>query len=143
MIDLTSYTGSFLWLGILISVVMVQWFVASGAKAKMPGAIPGLAPAAELGHSSFVFRAWRTHQNTVENLGTMLGASIFAILVGSNPLWVHTLLAIMVIARIAHMVLYYAIATEKNPSPRTWFFLVSWLANCALLVLGFITLFTR
>jgi hypothetical protein len=33
------------------------------------------------------------------------------------------------------MVLYYAIATEKNPSPRSYFFLIGVVANITMLVL--------
>ena len=38
------------------------------------------------------------------------------------------------LSRILHMALYYAIATEKNPSPRSYFFLLGVVANIALLV---------
>jgi len=40
-----------------------------------------------------------------------------------------------VIARIIHMLLYYGVATEKNPSPRSYFFLIAALANSVMLVL--------
>jgi len=140
MINLSLYSGSILWLGLLLSMVMVQWLVASSGKARQSGAVPGLPPAQERAHKSFVFRAWRTHQNTLENLGTMLGAAVFAIFAGANPVWTQVCIAIMVMARFAHMVLYYSIATNKNPSPRTWFFMLAWFANCALIVLGFIAL---
>ncbi|CUS47902.1 MAG: putative relative of glutathione S-transferase, MAPEG superfamily [Idiomarinaceae bacterium HL-53] len=141
MLDLSAYYGSLLWLGILLVMVMVQWLVASYAKAKMPGAIPGVIPA-DLGHHNFVFRAWRTHQNTVENLGTMLGGAIFAILAGASPVWVNVMLTIMVLGRLLHMVLYYGIATEKNPSPRSWFFMLAWFANFALIIMGLVALLT-
>ncbi|RTE85949.1 MULTISPECIES: MAPEG family protein [Gammaproteobacteria] len=137
MVDLSAYTGSLLWLGILLLMVMVQWVIASGAKAKRPGAIPGVIPA-ELGHGDFVFRAWRTHQNTVENLGTILGGAVLAILAGASPVWVNVLLTIIVLGRLLHMILYYSIATEKNPSPRSWFFILAWLANLALIILGIV-----
>lgn len=140
MINLAHYSGSLLWLGILLSMVMVQWLVASIGKASQPGAIPGIAPIQKRAHKSFVFRAWRTHQNSVENLSAMLGASFFAILTGAHPVWTQVIIAIMVIARFAHMVLYYSIATNKNPSPRTWFFMLAWLANCTLIVSGFLAL---
>ncbi|MGX5914898.1 MAPEG family protein [Aliidiomarina sp. Khilg15.8] len=139
MIDISDYSSSLLWVGILIAMVFVQWLIASGPKAKQPGAVPGTPPQNQT-HADFTFRAWRTHQNTLENLGTMLGAAFFAILVGADPAWVSGLLAIMVVARIAHMVLYYAIATDKNPSPRSYFFLIAWVANLALLICGFIAL---
>jgi hypothetical protein len=38
------------------------------------------------------------------------------------------------LSRILHMVLYYGIATDKNPSPRSYFFLLGVVANIALLV---------
>ena len=42
---------------------------------------------------------------------------------------------VYVVARLIHMILYYVIATEKNPSPRTYFFLISFIANIVMLVL--------
>ncbi|RUO63294.1 Uncharacterized conserved protein, MAPEG superfamily [Pseudidiomarina planktonica] len=133
------YQGAFLWIAVIIATVLIQWLVASGRKAKQNGAIPGKPPT-DLSHHDFVFRAWRTHQNSVENLGTMLGASFLAILVGVDAGWTTLLIAIMALSRIIHMVLYYAIATEQNPSPRSYFFMLGWIANLALLVLSFITL---
>lgn len=133
------YQGAFLWIAVIIATVLIQWLVASGRKAKQNGAIPGKPPT-DLSHHDFVFRAWRTHQNSVENLGTMLGASFLAILVGVDAGWTTLLIAIMALSRIIHMVLYYAIATEQNPSPRSYFFMLGWIANLALLVLAFITL---
>ncbi|RUO23851.1 hypothetical protein CWE09_11910 [Aliidiomarina minuta] len=140
MPDLSDYNSSLLWISILIAMIMVQWLIASGRKAKQPGALPGTPPTNQ-SHADFTFRAWRTHQNSLENASTMLGAGFFAILAGANPAWVSGLLAIMVVARIAHMVLYYSIATDKNPSPRSYFFLIAWLANAGLLICGFVALF--
>jgi uncharacterized MAPEG superfamily protein len=139
MLDLTLYQTSLLWVGILLAVIILQWLIASYAKASEPGAIPGHPPRA-LGHANFAFRAWRTHQNTLENASTMIGGAIFAILAGANPAWLQGLLAIMVVSRIAHMALYYGIATDKNPSPRSYFFMISWLANVAVIVLGIIAI---
>ncbi|MEX1221364.1 MAG: MAPEG family protein [Idiomarina sp.] len=133
------YQGAFLWIAVIIATVFIQWLIASGRKAKQNGAIPGKPPT-DLSHHDFVFRAWRTHQNSVENLSTMLGASFLAILVGVDAGWTTLLIAIMALSRIIHMVLYYAIATEQNPSPRSYFFMLGWIANLALLVLAFITL---
>ena len=140
MIDLTLYTGSTLRLGVILDMVMVHCLLASLTKVSKTGAIPGMPPAQERAHKSFVFRAWRTHQNSIENLGTILGGAVFAIFAGANPVWTQVCLAIIAIARLAHMVLYYAIATNKNPSPRTWFFMLAWLANAVLIGLGFAAL---
>lgn len=139
-LDLSGYQASLLGIGALLLMVFVQWLVASGRKAKQQGAIPGKPPA-EMTPLDFTFRAWRTHQNTLENLGTMLGASFLAILAGASPVIVGWLIWIMVLARVVHMILYYAIATEKNPSPRSYFFMLAWLANLVLLIIGIIALF--
>lgn len=141
LLDLTAYHTSFVWLGILLAMIMLQWLIASYTKASQPGAIPGLPPR-DAGHRSFTFRAWRTHQNSLENAGTMIGGFIFAVFAGADAGWLSMLMAIMVIARILHMILYYQIATEKNPSPRSYFFMLSWLANVGILILGFTALFT-
>lgn len=135
------YFAALFGIGVLLLMVFVQWLIASGRKAKQSGAVPGTPPK-NMSHQDLTFRAWRTHQNTLENLGTMLGASFFAILAGSAATVVAILVWVMVLARIAHMVLYYAIATEKNPSPRSYFFLIAWLANLSLVVVGLYALFS-
>lgn len=71
----------------------------------------------------------------------MVGGALFAILAGANPVWLQALMAIMVVSRIAHMLLYYGIATEKNPSPRSYFFAISWFSNIGIIALGFVALF--
>lgn len=138
---ISDYWATFLWMAIIIATVLVQWFIASGTKAKQAGAIPGKQPQ-ELSHQSFVFRAWRTHQNSLENLSPMLGTIVLAILAGVHPLWTGSVTAVFAVARLAHMVLYYAIATEKNPSPRSYFFMLGLVANVVLLVMVFWTLTT-
>lgn len=140
MINFSDYRISLLALGLLLFMVFIQWGVASGRKAKEEKAIPGAPPKVQ-DHHSFTFRAWRTHQNTLENLGTMLGASFLAILAGASTLVVAWLVWIMLLARIIHMILYYAIATNKNPSPRSYFFMIAWLANISLLFVGLVALF--
>lgn len=135
------YSTALLGIGVLLLMVFVQWLIASRCKASESGAIPGTPPK-NMSHLNFTFRAWRTHQNTLENLGSMLGASFFAILAGSAPTLVAVLVWAMVLARIMHMVLYYCIATEQNPSPRSYFFLIAWLANLGLVAIGLHTLLT-
>jgi uncharacterized MAPEG superfamily protein len=137
---LTDYRATLIWMAVIIATVLVQWFVASGTKARQAGAIPGKEPQ-QMSHQDFVFRAWRTHQNSLENLSPMLGTVVLAILAGVDPLWTASATAVFAVARIAHMVLYYAIATEKNPSPRSYFFMLGLLANIALLVMVLVTLF--
>lgn len=131
-----------LWAIFLILVIwLVQWFVASYSKARHPGAVPGKLPP-ELSHESFVFRAHRTFMNSLENLPILLSTAFLALFVGVSPALTAILLWIYALARLGHMILYYSIATEKNPSPRTLFFMIGFLANVVLLVLCGLALLT-
>ncbi|KAL0224968.1 hypothetical protein RCL1_002880 [Eukaryota sp. TZLM3-RCL] len=140
MIIPEEYRSSLSWVGLLLVLVVVQWMIATVAKAKQPGAIPGLPPS-DQSHANFAFRAFRTHQNTLENLGIMLGGAFLAILAGANAFLLSWLLGIMVVCRVIHMILYYVIATEVNPSPRSYFFIIGWLANVVLIVVAIFALF--
>ncbi len=124
---------------LILLIWLVQWFIASSSKARQPGAIPGKIDP-NLSHSSFVFRAHRTFMNSVENLPILLSTAFLAILVGVSPFCTGLLLWIYALARLGHMVLYYQIATEKNPSPRTYFFMIGLIANVVLLMLCGLTL---
>ncbi|RXS44290.1 MAPEG family protein [Idiomarina sp. 29L] len=132
---LLAYWGVFTALVILL----LQWFVASGRKAKQPGAVPGKINES-LSHDSFVFRAHRTFMNSLENYPLMLGTTFLAFFVGASAFWTALLVWIFVGARLIHMVLYYVIATEKNPSPRSYFFMIGLFANIALLIVCGVTL---
>ena len=91
-------------------------------------------------HGNFIYRAYRTHMNSLENIAVMLGASFLCVLVGANVFWTELLIWICTLARIIHMALYYAIATEKNPSPRSYFFMIGLFANVGLVGLAILTL---
>lgn len=134
-----SYRMSFWGIAFIILLLLVQWLIATKAKSSQKGAIPGKIDSS-LSHESFVFRAHRTFMNTLENIPAMLGASFLAILVGANARWAAIFIWAFVIARVIHMTLYYAIATEKNPSPRTYFFILGLLANLSLFVLCIVAL---
>ena len=127
-----NYTLAFLGILTILITLVVQSIVAAVSKASQPEAIPGKMDDS-LGHDSFVFRSNRTFKNSLENISMMLGASFLAILVGADVFWTGLLVWVMALARIVHMVLYYAIATQKNPSPRSYFYLLAVLANIVLL----------
>jgi uncharacterized MAPEG superfamily protein len=129
-----GYLASFWAITFIILLLLVQWLVATKSKAKQKGAVPGKIDPS-LGHESFVFRAHRTFMNTLENIPAMLGTSFLAILIGANAFWTAVFIWAFVVCRVIHMILYYVIATEKNPSPRTYFFSLGLMANIALFVL--------
>ena len=136
---LDSYAVAFWGILVMILTVLVQSIVAATSKASQPGAVPGKIDAS-LSHSSFVFRSNRTFANSLENITVMLGASFLAILVGANIFWTGIVIWVMALSRIVHMILYYSIGTEKNPSPRSYFYLIALVSNIVLLGLCGFTL---
>ena len=130
---LNDYTTTHAALAVILATVLIQQLIASGKKAKAPGAIPGKMDD-NLGHESVVFRTQRTWMNSLENLPALLGTAFLAMFVGADPTWTGILVWVFAMARILHMALYYAIATDVNPSPRSWFFLIGFFANVVLLV---------
>jgi len=134
-----SYNTALWGLFVILLTVLVQAIIAAASKAKQPGAVPGKMDES-LSHSSFVFRSNRTVANSLENLPVMLGTILLAIMAGVDAAWAGGLVWLYALARAAHMALYYAIATDKNPSPRSYFFLLGVLANIVLLVMAAIAL---
>jgi len=126
----SGYIAFYLYLVMLL----IQWIVATFSKSKQPDAVPGKIDK-NLSHDSFIFRAHRTFHNTLENSPLFAGTVLLAFVLNvQSPIFAILIWAYLV-ARIVHMVLYYAIATEKNPSPRTYFFLIGVVANIAMLVI--------
>ncbi len=134
MNDILATHGLAIWgLYTLAVLVLVQGLVAAGAHRGQKSYVPGVVPE-DLGHDSFVFRSHRTFHNSLENLPFMAIPTVLALLVGMSAVWLGTLVWIYVGARVLHMALYYALATEKNPSPRSYFYSIALLANLVLLV---------
>jgi uncharacterized MAPEG superfamily protein len=126
----SAYLAFYLYL----IMVLIQWAVATASKAKQPNATPGKLDDS-LSHGSFVFRTHRTFQNTLENSLLFVGTVLLAFVISYQSIIFAVCMWVYLAARVVHMVLYYAIATEKNPSPRSYFFLIGVLANLVMLVL--------
>ncbi len=116
---------------LLIALVILQSVVATGAHRAQKNAVPGVVDES-LGHGSFVFRSHRTFMNSLENVPIALASFVVAVLLGVDPVKLAWVAWIYVGARAMHMVLYYAIATEKNPSPRSYFYMIALLAQLYL-----------
>jgi len=130
---LETYASSLLGLWVIFATIVVQALIASVAHRRQKQYVPGIVDAA-LSHSSFVFRSDRTYRNSLENIAPLFGLAIIAILIGYDPGRLGIVIWIYAAARIIHGLLYYAIATEKNPSPRSYFYLAGLLATLFLLV---------
>lgn len=119
---------------IYLLMLMVQWAVATVSKGKQPNAVPGKIDDA-LSHDSFIFRAHRTFHNTLENSPLFMGTILLAFAVSYQSAVFAICAWVYVAARIGHMLLFYGIATEKNPSPRSYFFLLGVIANVIMLLM--------
>ncbi len=138
MIESYWWTMTGLW--VVLLTVFVQNFVAAAAHGKSRHAVPGKLDD-DLSHESFVFRSHRTFHNSLENLSVFVLPALLAVFVGVDAAMLAALVWTYALARLIHMVLYYMIATEKNPSPRSYFFLAGWLATAALYVVVAMQLF--
>ena len=129
---LDQYIVGFWGLLFILFTLLLQTMVATIAHRKQTQYVPGIVNEG-LGHDSFVFRSHRTFQNSIENVPLMFSMAVLAILVGLEPVWLAATVWTFAIARFIHMVLYYAIATERNPSPRSFFYAIALLSNLVLL----------
>lgn len=129
---LVEYRMALAGFAALIILTILQWSVASVVKATAADAIPGKI-SQNLSHDSFVFRTHRTFMNTLENLPVMLATFVLAIFVGVEADITALCIWAFVFFRSIHMLLYYGIATEKNPSVRSYVFLLGLLTNLILL----------
>jgi len=131
---LATYSFAIWGLWLILLTVLIQYQVASIAHRKQKHYVPGIVDD-KLSHESFVFRSNRTFLNSNENLLMMFGPALLGMLVGMDAYWLGILVWIYAIARILHMALYYVMTTEKNPSPRSYFYLVGSAANLVLFVM--------
>ena len=127
-----TYALSLVGLWLILTTITLQAIIATGAHRRQGKMVPGIVDPA-LSHDSFVFRSDRTFRNSLENIAPFFGLSVLAMLAGFSPdrlaiaVWVYAL------SRLLHMILYYRIATEKNPSPRSYFYAIGLLTTLYLI----------
>jgi len=131
---LEEYQAVFLGLWLVLATIIVQAMVAVRVHRRQKGGYNVGVIKSELGQSSIVFRAHRTFQNSLENITPLMGMAIIAALSGYSSIRLSMIVWIYAITRIIHMVLYYKIVTDKNPSPRSIFWAIGFLANLYLMV---------
>ena len=129
---LGTYTTSLIGLWLVLTTITLQAIIAIGAHRRQSKMVPGIVDAA-LSHDSFVFRSDRTFRNSLENIVPFFGFSVLAMLAGFSAERLAIVVWVYALARLFHMILYYRIATEKNPSPRSYFYMVGLLATFYLI----------
>ncbi len=120
----------------LLTMMVVQQIIATVAHRKQSEYIPGIVDA-KLDHGSFVFRSNRTFLNSLENTPVFILTMLVAIFVNVSPQALLVVSLVFFVARFIHMVLFYLIATNKNPSPRSYFYVIGLLSQLYLLGLIF------
>lgn len=138
----TVYAYSLAGLLVIAATVFVQNIVAAVAHRKQSNYIPGKV-SEELSHDSFVFRSHRTFHNSLENIHQFTLPALICMFLGAPAFVLAILVWLYAGARIIHMSLYYTIATEKNPSPRSYFYMMGVLLNAGVFGLAMYTLFVR
>ncbi|NVJ92690.1 MAG: MAPEG family protein [Methylocystaceae bacterium] len=131
------YSPTLTVLAALILLTVIQSLIAMTAHRKQESYIPGIVNSS-LDHRSFVFRSHRTFMNSLENVPIFILTVFLGVFLGFSPQHLFWPSVIFLIARLAHMILFYKIATNANPSPRSYFFLIGLL--CQFYLLGFIIL---
>ena len=134
-----AYRSTFVLMFILILLTVVQAIVAMVAHRKQESYIPGIVKA-ELDHHSFVFRSHRTFMNSLENVPLFIFSVIIAALLAVSVGQLFWASLVFVIARFIHMLLFYLIATNKNPSPRSHFYGIAFLCQLYVLAATFIAI---
>ena len=127
-----TYTTSLIGLWLVLTTITLQAVIATGAHRRQSKMVPGIVDSA-LSHDSFVFRSDRTFRNSLENIAPFFGLSVLAMIAGFSPDRLAIVIWVYALARLFHMILYYRIATEKNPSPRSYFYMIGLLATIYLI----------
>ena len=127
-----TYATSLIGLWLVLTTITLQAVIATGAHRRQSKMVPGIIDPA-LSHDSFVFRSDRTFRNSLENIAPFFGLSVLAMIAGFSPDRLAIVVWVYALARLLHMILYYRIATEKNPSPRSYFYMIGLLATFYLI----------
>ena len=117
----------------LAAAYLVQAIVAdvAGIRARH---VPGMPVTG--GHDDFFFRAVRAQANTNESLALFVLLSLAAMLLGANGWLTNALVWVFVIARVVHMLAYYAdVRTLRSAA-----FGVGFLCLVGLLVVSLVSL---
>ena len=137
-----AYQSTFIGLWLIIATIIIQAMVAVRIHRRQEGGyLPGVLKPS-LDHTSIVFRTHRTLQNSLENLIPLLGLVVIALMSGYDTNKLSIVIWIYAISRVVHMILYYKIATNKNPSPRSIFWAIGFLSTFYLMIdLGIFLIF--
>jgi uncharacterized MAPEG superfamily protein len=130
---LEIYNLVFFALWVILTTIFVQAVVLIVAHRMQKNYKVGVIDAS-LGQQSFLFRSYRAFWNSIENIVLFFALVIIAILVNYDSDRLSMITWAFAVSRIGHMLVYYFIATDRNPSLRSVFWLFGFFAMAYLLV---------
>ena len=128
-----EYHVSFIGIWAILVLIVIEAIIAIGASRTQKKLIPGVINP-ELGPESFVFRSDRAFKNSLENIVPFLGAALMSILFSLDPTRLARLIIVYVISRYIFTGVYYSVATRKNPSLRSLFYMIGFIVTIIMLV---------
>jgi uncharacterized MAPEG superfamily protein len=130
---LEAYQNTFIGLWLILSTIIIQAIILIRSHRRQKTYQVGVMDST-LGQESFLFRSYRVFWNSLENIVPIFGLALLAILSGYDAYLLSLVVWIYALTRIFHMFLYYMIATNKNPSIRTVFYLIGFFATLYLMI---------
>lgn len=130
---LEAYQSTFIGLWLILSTIIIQAIILIRSHRRQKTYQVGVMDST-LGQESFLFRSYRVFWNSLENIVPIFGLALLAILSGYDAYLLSLVVWIYALTRIFHMFLYYMIATNKNPSIRTAFYLIGFFATLYLMI---------
>ena len=127
------YQSSLIGLWFILATIVVQAMVLIRVHRRQPSYKVGVIDPS-LGQASLFFRAYRTFWNSMENIVPLFGMAILALVSGYSATKLSIVVWTYAIARVFHMILYYMVATDQNPSVRSIFFGIGFLATFYLII---------
>ena len=100
-----AYKITLLMAGLTGVLMLVQLLIADATAIKLQHT-PGYPVDAD--HKNFLFRATRAHSNTNESVAIFIVFAFFAVLTGSDAVYLNAFSALYFVSRLAHMCFYYA-----------------------------------
>jgi uncharacterized MAPEG superfamily protein len=125
------YNLVFFALWVILTTIFVQAIVLIVAHRMQKNYKVGVMDGS-LGQQSFLFRSYRAFWNSIENSILFFALVIIGILVNYDSDRLNIITWAYAVSRIGHMLVYYFIATDKNPSLRSVFWLFGFFAMAYL-----------
>ena len=130
---LEEYGSTFIAIWFILFTIVCQFVVDVVAHRMQSGYRVGIIDPS-LDQESFFFRAHRTFWNSLENIIPFMGLAFLALIAGYDAKRLSVITWVYAITRVFYTITYYMIATEKNPSVRSIFYLIGFCTTLFMMI---------